>query len=157
MTKGREQFMEMQFEIETLKADLEKMRERKDGAYAERNNLVAALAHIFPAGVAKTAIEGWDEEWHNCVYIDTPVGQLSWHYHDSQAMAFMDLPPYTGTWDGHTTEEKYARLAKLAAMDIMVFVTHDVEGSKQDCVVEWFARNPRAAALAWEKKDEWLK
>ena len=127
MTKGHQQFLNMQFDIEVLKGDLDAMRARKDAAYAERNKLVAALAHIFPAGVAKTAIEGWDAEWHNCVYIDTPVGQLSWHYHDSQAMAFMDLPPYPGKWDGHTTEEKYERLAKLGELDITVFVARETK------------------------------
>jgi hypothetical protein len=90
--------------------DIEK---RKDAAYEERNRLVALLARMFPSGLAKTAIEGWSEDWHNCVYINTPAGQLSWHIHDSQMYLFEGLPPYTGQWDGHTTEEKYDRIEKL--------------------------------------------
>lgn len=95
--------------------DLEAMRQQKDGAYFERNQVVAALAKCFPSGVAKTAIEGWSEDWHGCVYIDLPTGQVSWHFHDSQAYLFKDLPPYAGAWDGHDTPEKYRRVNALAA------------------------------------------
>lgn len=95
--------------------DLEAMRQQKDGAYFERNQVVAALAKCFPSGVAKTAIEGWSEDWHGCVYIDLPTGQVSWHFHDSQAYLFKDLPPYAGAWDGHDTPEKYRRVNALSA------------------------------------------
>lgn len=97
----------------TVPAELQEMEARKDAAYLERNQVVAALAKCFPSGTARTAIEGWSEDWHGCVYIDLPTGQASWHYHDSHAHLFADLPPYKGTWDGHDTPEKYARLARL--------------------------------------------
>ena len=84
-----------------------------DQAYTERNCLVAFLAGEYPSGLKKTAIEGWDPEWNNCVFIDTPEGQMSWHYHDKDAWLFEHLPPYKGEWDGHTTLEKYARLHDL--------------------------------------------
>ncbi len=84
-----------------------------DAAYKERNQVVSALAKCFPSGIAKTAIEVWDEAWHNCVYIDLPTGQASWHYHDRDAYLFDGLPPYVGRWDGHTTPEKYDRLHAL--------------------------------------------
>ena len=87
----------------------------KDGAYFERNQLVAALTKLYPAGIAKTAIPGWSDDWHGCVYIDLPTGQVSWHFHDSQAALFAHLPPYVGTWDGHDTPEKYRRLDALPA------------------------------------------
>lgn len=90
------------------------MEARKDAAYLERNQVVAALAKAFPSGVARTAIEGWSEDWHGCVYIDLPTGQASWHFHDSHAYLFAGLPQYVGRWDGHTTAEKYERLAALA-------------------------------------------
>ena len=98
-----------------LRRERNDYRKRKDAAYEERNRVVAALARLFPSGIARTAIEGWDEEWHGCVYIDSPVGQLSWHFHDSQAHFFEGLPAYEGTWDGHSTEDKYARLATIKA------------------------------------------
>jgi hypothetical protein len=93
---------------------IERLEAARDGAYTERNRLVALLASIYPSGVKKTAIPGWDKSWHGCVYIDLPVGQASWHFHDSEAHLFAHLPPYEGEWDGHTTEEKYERIARLA-------------------------------------------
>lgn len=100
-------------ETDDRAVELAKMRERKDAAYLERNQVVAALAKCFPSGVARTAIEGWSDGWHGCVYIDLPTGQVSWHFHDSHAYLFAGLPPYRGAWDGHDTPEKYNRLAAL--------------------------------------------
>lgn len=87
----------------------------KDSAYNERNQVVAALARLFPSGRARTDIPGWDAEWHGAVYIDLPTGQVSWHYHDREAHLFETLPPYAKPWDGHDTPEKYRRLAALTA------------------------------------------
>jgi hypothetical protein len=89
-----------------------------DDVYLERNQVVAGLAALavklgYKAGIAKTAIEGWDEEWHGCVYIDLPTGQISWHYHSSQDGLFSFLPLYDGVWDGHDTPEKYRRVLAL--------------------------------------------
>lgn len=97
---------------------LEEMRARKDAAYEERNKVVAALARLFPSGVARTAIPGWSDDWHGCVYIDLPTGQVSWHYHDSQAHLFAELPAYTRGWDGHDTAEKYRRLGLLHSQEV---------------------------------------
>lgn len=98
----------------TLAARLAEVEAAKDGAYNERNQLVAALSRIYPSGLKQTDIPGWEPEWHGCVYIDTPAGQMSWHYHDRDAALFAGLPAYQGEWDGHSTDEKYARLAALA-------------------------------------------
>lgn len=84
-----------------------------DSVYAERNALVALLARLYPSGTRRTEIKGWDPEWHGCVYIDLPTGQVSWHYHDREAPLFADLPSYVGEWDGHTTDQKYYRIAML--------------------------------------------
>lgn len=93
---------------------------RCDDVYEERNRCVALIAGMaiamgYCAGIAKTAIPDWDPAWHNCVYIDLPTGQVSWHYHDREAHLFNHLPPYGGQWDGHDTSEKYRRAA-LASM-----------------------------------------
>ena len=85
-----------------------------DTAYWERNRLVRFLASLYPSGMKRTEIPGWEPAWQNCVFIDTPEGQLSWHYHDREAGTFADLPPYEKEWDGHSTEEKYMRLARLS-------------------------------------------
>jgi hypothetical protein len=105
------------------------MKKEKDGAYLERNKCVAFMARTalelgYRTGTARTAIEGWSTDWHGCVYIDLPTGQVSWHYHDSQAWLFSKLPAYEGTWDGHDTPEKYRRV--LAC----VGVTEPSEGGK---------------------------
>lgn len=105
--------LQQEQQLKVLEEELQSMEERKDAAYLERNEVVAALAQCFPSGLAKTAIEGWSEDWHGCVYIDLPTGQASFHYHDSQAYLFKGLPQYQGKWDGHTTQEKYERLARL--------------------------------------------
>jgi hypothetical protein len=101
-------------EHQQLLTELQQMTALKDSAYLERNQVVAALAKSFPSGIAKTAIEGWSEDWHGCVYIDLPTGQASWHYHDSQAYLFEGLPVYEGQWDGHDTPQKYQRLSQMA-------------------------------------------
>ena len=95
-------------------AEIERLRAALDSAYNERNRLVAFLARLFPSGLKYTAIPGWDEAWHGCVYIDLPTGQASWHYHDREAYLFDGLPPYSGDWDGHSTELKYERIARAA-------------------------------------------
>jgi hypothetical protein len=83
--------------------------------YFERNVCVAALAVMardagYRVGTKRSDIPEWDPEWHNCVYIELPTGQVSWHYHDREADMFRGLSPYTGDWDGHDTVEKYRRL-----------------------------------------------
>jgi hypothetical protein len=99
---------------------LEEMRSRKDAAYLERNQCVALIARMalklgLDVVVGKTAIEGWSADWHGCVYMTLPTGQVSWHFHDSQAYLFDGLPDGTMEYDGHTTPEKYERV--MAAFD----------------------------------------
>lgn len=96
-------------------AEIKRLETTKDGAYEERNMCIAFIARTarelgYPVGRARTAIEGWSEDWHGIVYIDLPTGQVSWHYHDSHAWMFARLPEYIGKWDGHDTPEKYRRL-----------------------------------------------
>jgi len=83
--------------------------------YFERNAVVAALARLFPSGLARTDIPGWEPEWHGCVYIDLPTGQVSFHYHDRDGHLFKGLPPYNKPWDGHDKATALARLAQLEA------------------------------------------
>ncbi len=99
--------------IVELKNEIQQLKKQKRAVYTERNRLVAFIASMFPSGIKETDIPGWDKEWHGCVYIDLPNGQASWHYHESQANMFAHLPRYEGEWDGHTTEEKYNRIAAL--------------------------------------------
>lgn len=87
-------------------------------AYTERNRLAVVLAQI--------ALErGWaagrhvdptqDPEWRNVVIIDLPTGQISFHIGiaDCSTSGFKSLPRYPGTWDGHTTDEKWERVSQF--------------------------------------------
>ena len=101
--------------LRSLAAERDALRASKDAAYEERNRVVALLAAVFPSVLARTAIEGWSEDWHGCIYITLPTGQASWHYHDSHAHLFAHVPEGAAIWDGHTTPEKYERVAAACA------------------------------------------
>lgn len=47
------------------------------------------------------------------VCVHTPAGQASWHIPDFEISSFQHLSIRPNDWDGHTTEEKYERLARL--------------------------------------------
>lgn len=98
-----------------MKSRIEELEKQKDGAYTERNALVAALSKVFPASLERHPdSEEWDDDWRWIVYIDLPTGQVSWHLHNSELSAFDHLLAFQGrSWDGHTTEEKYLRLERL--------------------------------------------
>jgi len=101
--------------------DLSAAQSFTDSAYAERNKLVHAMTSFaamfgWPCGLAKHVPEDgeeWGAEWLNLIFIDLPTGQVSWHIHAREIPLFSHLPLYEGSWDGHTTDEKYARLAAL--------------------------------------------
>lgn len=102
--------------MSNLSAYIACLKSAKDAAYEERNALVAALSKIFPAWreLHSQDDEAWDKDWMNIIYIDSPVGQLSWHIHTKELANFNHLEFREGSsWDGHTTEEKYRRLAAI--------------------------------------------
>lgn len=80
-----------------------------DAVYAERNRLVIALAKHYPHGWGKDPAE---PDWP-VLYIDLPTGQVSWHFKKEDAINSGLLGGYDGEWDGHSDDEKYARLAAL--------------------------------------------
>lgn len=83
-------------------------------AYRERARLIAYLASLFPSELSygDTNAPTWP-----VIYITTPAGQLSWHLSPDDLDLFEHVAwhPSGGAnlWDGHTTEEKYRRLASL--------------------------------------------
>lgn len=90
----------------------------KDTAYSERNKLVAALSKLFPASLERHPKDdrSWEDDWRWIVMMDLPSGQVSWHVHDSELPNFNHLHREAEnyhSWDGHTTEEKYRRLAAI--------------------------------------------
>ena len=87
--------------------------------YGERDRCVAMLASVFPSSLERhsDADTTWENDWRWIVYVDLPTGQASWHIHDSELPLFAHVPRLQGrVWDGHTTEEKYARLARAAPL-----------------------------------------
>ena len=98
--------------------EVEAVKAQKDGAYRERDALVAALSKVFPSSLERHPEddEEWEDDWRWIVFVDLPAGQATWHIHDSELPAFAHLPRGTGAkWDGHTTEEKYRRLSEIPA------------------------------------------
>lgn len=77
--------------------------------YTERAALVAALSKLFSASLETDPAQ---PNWPVCI-IDLPTGQVSWHVAPQDLPLFEHLPTGQREWDGHSTSEKYARLAAL--------------------------------------------
>ena len=88
-----------------------------NAVYTERNRVVAALARaaLLLGGRAGLARDPNEPDWP-VVLIDLPgYGQVSWHVPKQEAETlFAFLGAYPGTYDGHSTEERYERLAAFA-------------------------------------------
>ena len=106
-----------------IRADAERETERerasKNGAYDERNRLVAVLASLFPSSLERHPDEDatWENDWRWIVFVDLPTGQATWHIHDSHLPLFDHVPRFVGRkWDGHNTEAKYKRIEAMTRM-----------------------------------------
>jgi len=101
------------------------LREQLNGAYRERDQLVAALARIYPSWTNQDS--GAEEGWQTVVFVDAGTGQMSWHVPDHEVTAlFAGIPEGSPAWDGHSTEEKYARLAKIQQPDSLLALQRDI-------------------------------
>lgn len=94
-----------------------------DDVYLERNRVVALAARLatrcgIMAHLAQHCPDDttWDKMWMNIVVIELPnAGQVTWHIHENDLPLFEFLPRFPAEhykYDGHTTEEKYARIIK---------------------------------------------
>jgi hypothetical protein len=115
-------------------ARVKELEAAKYGAYLERNQCVALIARMAHklgcvTGQTEMAIEGWDPEWNGLVFVELPTGQASWHFHKSQKGLFIDIPYRKFEWDGHTTKEKYQRVAR-AFGGVLARAALDAERSK---------------------------
>ena len=104
----------------------------KDTAYNERNRIVIGFATLakalgWPVGWGWHEGEEWDDEWRNVLYIDTPAGQVSWHFpeHEVDLLVSAYFGRYEGSWDGHATDEKHDRLAFLWTKELVARSRHD--------------------------------
>lgn len=78
-------------------------QDRIDRAYSERAALAVAfyktaLALGWNAGKAMDA--KMDDGWGRVIYVDSPLGQLSWHIAPRDNHLCAGLPEYGGEWDG---------------------------------------------------------
>lgn len=74
-----------------------------DHDYAARYGLVLdAVAAAHRAGLPVGFRYDPNEPDWPVAYIELPTGQVSWH-----------VPQHSRPWDGHTTEEKYQRIARF--------------------------------------------
>ena len=78
-----------------------------DNVYRERAHLVAHLAAVYPSRIGYT--DPSEPEWA-VVSISLPTGQVTWHVAPDDMDLFTHVRSGVEAWDGHTTDEKYARL-----------------------------------------------
>lgn len=80
--------------------------------YRERAHLVAYLAAVHPSSIAHS--DPTTPDWP-VVTVETEHGQMSWHIAPDDVDLFDPIDPETPAfpWDGHSTDEKYARLRFL--------------------------------------------
>jgi hypothetical protein len=117
ITVLQDQVSRQENEIAKQRREVERLAAQKDDAYSQRNRLVAMIARMaasvggdWRAGVGRHVGEAWDDDWRTVVFIDLPSGQISFHFHDSEKDLLRGLPAYPGEWDGHSDEEKWARI-----------------------------------------------
>ncbi len=81
-------------------------------AYFDRNQAVMALARMaikagYRAGLKRDPNE---PDWP-VLMIDLPTGQTGWHLPKDEIIG--EWPEYEGEWDGHSLEEKRARIDRF--------------------------------------------
>ena len=82
--------------------------------YRERAHLVAFLTTLYPSGGSYNDPE---EPEYCVVYVETPVGQMSWHIHPDDMDLFEGLCIMENhAWDGHTTMDKYRKLQNFTRL-----------------------------------------
>lgn len=84
---------------------------RYTALYRERAHLLALLATAYPAVIATS--DPNTPDWP-VLTVTTPAGQMCWHIDAADAHLFAHVPTADPpAWDGHTTDQKYARLRAL--------------------------------------------
>lgn len=84
-----------------------------DFVYRERAHLLAHLAAIYPSHLQPDAAA---PDWP-VLYINLPTGQACWHISEHDLDLFHHVrTDVVDTWDGHTTQAKYARLDRATLL-----------------------------------------
>lgn len=104
-----------------LRNQITKTETERDGAYRERAQLLAWLAALHPA-VRTLAPDVTEPGWQILYLNPTTGGQMSWHIapQDIELFEHVEYVPagsgdQRALWDGHTTEQKYDRIATVTA------------------------------------------
>ena len=107
--------------IEYLENEVEMLTTTRDAAYLDRNLVVALLARFCSTNQWPTWTAPADDAepgFSRVVFIETPEGQISYHYPDELEPLFAPVPVRGNPYDGHSTEEKRERLkAVIHAFD----------------------------------------
>jgi len=93
----------------------ERAEAERDAAYRERAQLLALLAAHYPAVLAPAP--DVEEPGWQILYLDLAGRQCSWHIAPADAAVVATVPQVDAddpraAWDGHSTEEKYRRIAE---------------------------------------------
>jgi hypothetical protein len=130
----RDQLLSTRATLDLKQDELTKVTAQKDGAYKERDQVVALAVNLaqrcgFEAWLGYHQGVDWEDDWRNIVFIQLPTGQVSWHIHQLEFEAgwFSYVPSPTDLgpkWDGHTTEEKYRRVIEQATKNPWLDRTH---------------------------------
>jgi len=104
---------------ERLTKKIKAVEAERDGAYRERAHLVALLAALTDEAVISYARDVEEPGWQ-IIYLTLGGHQASWHISPRDADLFthverVDVEDPRAQWDGHTTEEKYERIAAWTA------------------------------------------
>lgn len=93
------------------------MTDQLTNAYRERAQLLALLAATFGPEFAHISESDPGAPGWPVLTLELPSGQVSWHIAPDDVELFSHVRPTTEAdraWDGHSTGEKYRRVAKLA-------------------------------------------
>ena len=102
-------------------------------AYFDRNQAVMALARLAMAQGYKVGLRvDPDEPDWPVLMIELPTGQVGWHLPRGEVIG--QWPVYEREWDGHSLEEKRARVGRFVEMDLDLRITRSHRGEKPPLV-----------------------
>jgi len=110
--------LDLQVEVQRLRAELEQAHAERSAAYRECAYLLADFAARHQAHLAYSDpdVPTWP-----VLMVEPDAGQMCWHINPDDLDLFDHVSwadPFAIGWDGHTTEEKYQRLRQLTAASV---------------------------------------
>lgn len=101
---ANQRIKDLEIELDLAQEVVDVYKHRVERAYTERSYASAALARMalrtgLDAGTGLDDTPGMDG-FRTILYVDTPAGQVSWHYKDDDLWLLDGLPSYEKPWDG---------------------------------------------------------